>query len=492
MASSIQSICRLRAWFAGGFACFCHARNAFADDEAEPLLRTTQAAANRERRIESRNERRFTALRVIHVAAEGYPTACAALKRATLQDNPRVEAIVRDIIADVRARGDASLLELSRKFDAPDLTALEVPRADWDEAEAGLAPDLRMALTRAVANITAFHEKHRKSSWLDAQPGQITGQIVRPLERVGVYAPGGTASYPSTVLMTAIPARVAGVPEIMVCTPAQRDGKVAPLVLAACKLAGVARVFAIGGAQAVAALAWGTQTVPAADKIVGPGNVYVNVAKKLLWGVADMDMLAGPSEVCVVADAGANPVFAALDLLTQAEHDVEAAAFLITDSADFARQVEDEIERRLATLSRRAILRESLERNGAILVAESLAQAFDLANVCAPEHLALMVRDPLGALGAIKNAGAVLLGDYTPQTLGDYLAGPSHTLPTSGTARFASPLHVDTFLKKSSFIYYTPEALHAVAPLLTAFAHAEGFDAHAQAVAVREEMFGQT
>jgi histidinol dehydrogenase len=334
-------------------------------------------------------------------------------------------------------------------------------------------------------SIAAFHEKQRKTSWLDAQPDKITGQLIRPLECVGVYVPGGTAAYPSTVLMTAIPARTAGVREIVVCTPAQRDGAVPDLVLFACKLAGVHRVFAVGGSQAVAALAFGTQTVPAVDKVVGPGNVYVNIAKKLLWGVVDIDMLAGPSEVCVVADSGANPVFAAMDLLTQAEHDIECAAYLITPSDEFARAAHDEIERRLPTLPRSAILREALDAHGAILVTESLDQAYDLANVCAPEHLALMVRNPFAALGRIKNAGAILLGDYSPQTLGDYMAGPSHTLPTSGTARFASPLHVDTFIKKSSFIYYTASALSEVSEPLISFAEAEGFGAHAMAVAAR-------
>ncbi len=432
-------------------------------------------------------EEEIAALRVLHVATEGYEAACAVLRRTTLQDNPRVEAIVREIIADVKARGDAALLELSRRFDAPELETLEVPRADWDAAEARITPELRAAVEKAAANIAAFHAKQRRTSWLDAQPGQISGQLVRPLDRVGLYVPGGTAAYPSTVLMTAIPAQVAGVPEIVLCTPAQKDGRVSPLVLYAAQVAGVRRVFTVGGAQAVAALAFGTATVPAVDKVVGLGNVYVNVAKKLLWGVVDIDMLAGPSEVCVVADEGANPAFAALDLLTQAEHDTECAAYLITPSESLAQAAQEEIERQLVSLPRRAILREALDNHGAILIAESLAQAYDLANVCAPEHLALMVRDPFAALGHIRNAGAILMGDYAPQTLGDYLAGPSHTLPTSGTARFASPLHVDTFLKKSSFIYYTPESLGQVACALDAFARAEGFDAHAQAVGVRRE-----
>lgn len=425
-------------------------------------------------------------MRVLHVRDEGYAAACEAVRRTTLQDNPRVEAIARDIIADVRARGDVALLELSRRFDSPELTALEVPHSVWVEAEAHIPPKLCDAVVTAAKNITAFHEKQKRTSWIDTQPDKITGQMVRPLDRVGVYTPGGTASYPSTVLMTAIPARVAGVTEVVLCTPAQKDGTVNPLVLFAAQVAGVKQVFTVGGAQAIAALAFGTETIPAVDKIVGPGNVYVNVAKKLLWGVADIDMLAGPSEVCVVADAGANPLFAAMDMLTQAEHDTEAAAFLITPSAEFAAKVQAEIEHQLTRLSRHEILREALDNNGAILITESLEQAYDLANACAPEHLALMVREPMAALGKIRNAGAVLLGDYTPQTLGDYLAGPSHTLPTSGTARFASPLHVDTFLKKSSFIYYTESALAEVAPLLDTFARAEGFDAHAEAVAVRQ------
>jgi histidinol dehydrogenase len=424
-------------------------------------------------------------LRDLSVQRDGYEAVCRAVRRTTLQDNSKVEAIVRTIIDDVQARGDAALLELSRRFDAPDLDALEVPRDEWDAAEADIPTDLRTAIELSSANIAAFHEKHRRGSWTDVQPGKILGQLVRPLDRVGVYAPGGTAAYPSTVLMTAIPARIAGVPEIILCTPAQKNGKVLPLVLYAAKVAGVSRIFSVGGAQAIAAMAFGTDTVPNVDKIVGPGNVYVNIAKKLLWGLVDMDMLAGPSEVCVVADDGANPTFAALDLLTQAEHDTEAAAFLITPSADFASQVKREIERLLGSLSRAAILRESLEQNSAILVTESLEQACELANECAPEHLALMVRDPMSILGRIRNAGAVLLGDYTPQTLGDYLAGPSHTLPTSGTARFASPLHIDTFLKKTSFLSYTADALREVAPHLETFARAEGFDAHAEAVVQR-------
>ena len=424
-------------------------------------------------------------IRTMNVAEVGYEACCAVLKRNALQDNPRVEAIVQDIIADVRERGDTALLELSRRFDSPELTSLEVPRDLWDEAEAQIEPELRAVIEQSAANIRDFHEKQRKNSWTDIQPERIAGQMVRPLDKVGFYIPGGTAAYPSSLLMTVIPAKTAGVPECYVTTPARKDGTVSPLVLYAAKIAGVSRLFTVGGAQAIAALAFGTETIPAVDKIVGPGNQYVNIAKKRLWGVVDIDMLAGPSEVCVVADDGANPKFAALDLLTQAEHDIEAAAFLMTPSANFARAVQDEIARQLEVLPRAAILRESLMNNSVFFVTESLEQAYELANVCAPEHLALMVREPFAALGHIRNAGAVLLGDYAPQTLGDYYAGPSHTLPTSGTARFASPLHLDTFLKKTSFIYYTAPALAAVAGSLETFARAEGFDAHAEAVAAR-------
>jgi histidinol dehydrogenase len=426
-------------------------------------------------------------LRFFDVVRDGYETAAAALRRTTLQDNPEVEAVVRDILAEVRERGDAALIELGRRFDCPNLETLEVTREEWDDACAQVDAASRRAVAAAAANITAFHEKQRCASWMDAKDGAVVGQVIRPLDRVGLYVPGGTAVYPSSVLMCALPAKTAGVPDLVMCTPCGKDGRLHPLVLYAARTAGVSRVFKAGGAQAVAAMAFGTQTIPAVDKVVGPGNVYVNVAKRLLYGIVDIDMLAGPSEVCVVADEGANPAFAAADMLTQAEHDPDCAAYLITPSAAFAEAVAREIEAQLERLPRRDILRRALDDHGAILVTESLAQAFDLANVCAPEHLALMVRDPFAALGAIRSAGAILMGDYAPQTLGDYLAGPSHTLPTGGTARFASPLHVDTFLKKSSFIHYTPEALSAVAPDLIQFATVEGFEAHAAAVRAREE-----
>jgi histidinol dehydrogenase len=424
-------------------------------------------------------------MRVISVSTDGYKAAAAALRRQILQDNPRVEGIVREIIADVRARGNVALLELGQRFDSPDLEAIEVTNSEWDNACSQVDTATRQALAVAAARITAFHEQQHAPSWQVARDGFVLGQTVRPISRVGVHVPGGPAGYPSSVLMAAIPARVAGVPHIVMCCPCRRDGKPHPTMMLAARLAGVQRVYLAGGAQAIAAMAFGTGTVPAVDKIVGPGNVYVTVAKRLVYGIVDIELLAGPSEVCVVADEGANAVFAAADMLTQAEHGPDSAAYLITPSADFAREVETELDRQMALLPRRDILREALDTQGAIVVSETLAQALELADVCAPEHLALMVRDPFAVLGSVHNAGAVLLGDYAPQTLGDYAAGPSHTLPTSGTARFASPLSVETFLKRSSFIYSAPNALTRLAPTLTQLAESEGFDAHAAAVRAR-------
>ena len=426
-------------------------------------------------------------MQTIYVSRVGFEAAARAVKRNTLQENPRAEAITRDILLDVRMRGDEALLELGRKFDCPTLDTLEVTAAECDAACEQVDEAARLAVKTAARNIRLFHEKQKRTSWMDATEGKVTGQVLRALHRVGVYVPGGTAVYPSSVLMSAIPAKVAGVKELFICTPCGKSGSLHPLVLYAARVAGVDRIFKVGGAQAVGAMAFGTRTIPAVEKIVGPGNVYVNIAKKQLWGVVDMDMLAGPSEVCVVADDGAKPEFAAADMLAQAEHDVECAAYLITPSEEFAKTCAKELERQIELQPRREILRKALEDHGAIVISESLEQAYELANACAPEHLALMVRDPFSALGCIHNAGAVLMGDYAPQTLGDYLAGPSHTLPTSGTARFASPLNVDTFIKKSSFIYYSSAALKEVSPTLESFAGIEGFEAHASAVRVRNE-----
>ncbi len=427
-------------------------------------------------------------MRIIRVADVGFSVAARALRRTKLQDNPEVESTVRSIIAKVAAEGDSALLELGRKFDSPNLDSLEVTDEEWDAACANIDQGLKETVLLAAANITAFHERQKRTSWLDMEQGVVTGQMLRPLQRVGVYVPGGRAVYPSSVLMCALPAKVAGVEDLIMCSPVRSDGTLHPLVLFAARTAGVKRVFKVGGAQAVAAMAIGTVTVPVVDKIVGPGNTYVNIAKKQLWGVVDIDMLAGPSEVCVIADSGANPSFAAADMLTQAEHDPDCAAYLITDSESVALAVVEELDKQIELLPRKAILQQALAELGGIIIAENLVQACELANICAPEHLALMVRDPFAYLGSIRSAGAILMGDYSPQTLGDYFAGPSHTLPTSGTARFASPLNVDTFMKKSSFIYYTSTAITAVAPRLIQFAETEGFEAHAEAVHKRVQM----
>lgn len=425
-------------------------------------------------------------MRTISVTQDGWDEAARAVRRSTAEESPKIEQIVREIVADVRARGDDALLELGRRFDCPTMEGITVTPEEWNEACDQVDADTKRVVEAAAANIIAFHEKQKRTSWMDAQTGVVTGQVIRPLQRVGLYIPGGLAVYPSSVLMCGLPAKVAGVPELVMCSPCGKDERLHPLVLYAARVVGIQQVFKVGGAGAVAAMAYGTATIPAVDKIAGPGNAFVTQAKKQLWGVVDIDMLAGPSEVCVVADEGANPAFAAADMLTQAEHEADTAAYLITPSSAMAQSVAEELERQMALLPRREILAKSLAEHGAIVVTETLSQAFELANICAPEHLALMVRDPFAALGAIRNAGAILMGDYSPQTLGDYLAGPSHTLPTSGTARFASPLHVDTFLKKSSYIYYTPDALVQVAPILEQFATIEGFEAHAAAVRARK------
>ncbi len=425
-------------------------------------------------------------MRTVIVAKDGYEKAAEALRRSPIEVDPKVEAIVRGIVEDVRQRGDDALIELGRKFDSQDLAGITVSQQEWDEGAEQTPADLRETMELAAENIAAFHRHQLRTTWMHAEDGRVTGQVIRPLGHVGIYVPGGTACYASTVLMCAVPAKVAGVPNVTICTPCARDGRVPPAVLYAARVAGVQRICKVGGAQAVAAMAFGSASVPPVDKIVGPGNIYVATAKRFLWGAVDMDMIAGPSEVCVVADESANPAFVAADILTQAEHDPDCAAYLIATSEAVASQAAAELDRQMERLPRRDILRKALDENGAVVVAESLEQAVRLADECAPEHLALMVRDPLALLGNVANAGAILLGHYSPQTLGDYWAGPSHTLPTGGAARFSSPLHVDTFLKKSSFISYTREALAAAAPHLERFAEAEGLQAHAEAVRVRK------
>ncbi len=402
-----------------------------------------------------------------------------------------VEEVVDAIIADVRARGDAALRDYALRFDGARLEELEVSAQEMNQALAEADPYFLDTLRMAAANIEAFHRRQLRDSFvMTEQDGVILGQKYTPVERAGVYVPGGTAAYPSTVLMDVIPARVAGVPEIVMTTPAGRDGRVDPAILAAAAVAGVTRIFKAGGAQAVAALAYGTESVPAVDKIVGPGNIYVATAKRKVYGKVGIDMIAGPSEILVLADGGCSPAWVAADLLSQAEHDRLASPVLVTDSEALALAVQAEVEAQLDALPRRDIARASVETGGKIILCGSLDQAVDVCNIIAPEHLELCVEDPFALLGRIKNAGSIFLGRNVPEALGDYFAGPNHTLPTSGTARFSSPLGVDDFVKRSSFIYYTREALGRVKDRIAGFAEAEGLHAHARSVTIRYEEGG--
>ena len=395
---------------------------------------------------------------------------------------------VAGIIAKVRKEGDAALLELTEKFDGVRLQALEVSAAEIDAAVASVEPEFLAILERAAANIRKFHQRQVRTSFvINDEDGIVTGQKIIPIDRVGLYVPGGTAAYPSTVLMDAIPAKIAGCPLVVMVTPPQKDGTVNPAILAAAKVAGVDRIYKAGGAQAVAALAYGTQSVPKVDKIVGPGNAFVAEAKKQVFGVVSIDMIAGPSEIMVVADGTANPRYLAADLLSQAEHDRNATAVLVTDSAALAKAVQQAIEVQLKKLEREEIARASIENNGKIIVADTLNAAIEIANEIAPEHLELCVDNPFDYLDKIRHAGSVFLGKNCPEALGDYYAGPNHTLPTSGTAKFSSPLSVDEFVKKTQFIYYTKDALAAVADDIAVFARKEGLTGHARSAVIRLE-----
>ena len=382
-----------------------------------------------------------------------------------------VEDVVDGIIADVRARGDDALKDYALKFDGAKIDALQVTQEEIDEAFAGMDPYFLETLREAAANIESFHRQQvHKNFVVNDKPGIVLGQKYTPIEKAGVYVPGGTAAYPSTVLMDVIPAKVAGVSEIVMTTPA-----------------GVTRIFKTGGAQAVAALAYGTQSIPAVDKIVGPGNIYVATAKRKVFGKVGIDMIAGPSEILVLADGGCNPAWVAADLLSQAEHDKLASPVLVTDSPELAKAVQAELEVQIPQLPRAAIARASVDDNGKIILCTDLHKAIEACNIIAPEHLEVCVEDPFGVLNEIKNAGSIFLGRNVPEALGDYFAGPNHTLPTSGTARFSSPLGVDDFVKKSSFLYYTREALGEVAPRIADFAEREGLHAHARSVTIRYE-----
>ena len=399
-----------------------------------------------------------------------------------------VAAIVSDIIADVRENGDAAVKAYCAKFDKAELTSLEVTPEEIQEAISQVEPEFLDILREAAENIRSFHSRQVRNSFVIAdKPGIVLGQKITPIEKVGVYVPGGTAAYPSTVLMDTIPAKIAGCPQLVMVTPPGRDGKVNPAILAAADLAGVNRIFKVGGAQAIAALAYGTESIPRVDKIVGPGNAFVAEAKKQVFGRVSIDMIAGPSEILVIADGKSNPVHVAADLLSQAEHDKLASAVLVTDSEKLAQAVQAELERQLPLLPRQEIARASIENNGKIIVAETLMAGIEIANEIAPEHLELQVDDPFSYLDAIQNAGSIFLGRSCPEALGDYFAGPNHTLPTSGTARFSNPLSVDDFVKKSQFSYYTPEALAKAADKIAAFAEKEGLRAHGRSVTIRKE-----
>lgn len=399
-----------------------------------------------------------------------------------------VSYVVSEIIADVKQNGDAALYRYCEKFDKAKLSCLEV--SDEEKQEAMKLVDERFinVLKAAAENIRNFHEKQSRNSFIiNEKPGVVIGQKVIPVDRAGLYVPGGTAAYPSTVLMDSIPAKIAGVKEVCIVTPPSSNGKVNPVILAAAVIAGVDRVFKVGGAQAIAALAYGTESIPKVDKIVGPGNAFVAEAKKQVFGDVSIDMIAGPSEILVVADDTCEPTYIAADLLSQAEHDKMASAVLVTDSYDFAQKVAEQIEIQIPLLPRSEIARASIENNGKIIVADDLKVAIEIANEIAPEHLELCVDNPFDYLDSIRHAGSIFMGKYCPEALGDYFAGPNHTLPTSGTAKFASPLSVDDFVKKTQYTYYTKDALSRVADDIAYFAENEGLFAHAKSATIRME-----
>ena len=397
-----------------------------------------------------------------------------------------VEEIVADIIKNVAENGDKAVKEYCLKFDKADLETLLVSEEEIEEAVNSVEPEFLRILTDAAANIRTFHEKQVRNSFIISEKnGVVTGQKVIPVEKAGLYVPGGTAAYPSTVLMDSIPAKIAGVGELVMVTPPGSDGKVNPVILAAAKIAGIDKIFKVGGAQAIAALAYGTESIPKVDKIVGPGNAFVAEAKKQVYGMVSIDMIAGPSEILVVADSLSNPAHVAADLLSQAEHDKMASAVLVCDSIDLANKVSEEIEKQIPMLLRSEIARVSIDDNGKIIVADDLAKAIEIANKIAPEHLELCMDNPFDYLDSIKHAGSIFMGRYCPEALGDYFAGPNHTLPTSGTARFSSPLSVDDFVKKTQYTYYTKDALLKVKDDVAYFAEKEGLTAHAKSALIR-------
>ena len=423
---------------------------------------------------------------MIRIFKYGEVPASEIFARSSAQAD--VTDIVTGIIENVKATGDKALFSYTEKFDKVKLTSLRVTEAEIDEAFASVEPEFVAVLRKAAANIRKFHAKQLRNSFIiDEGNGVIMGQKVLPIEKVGLYVPGGTAAYPSTVLMDSIPAKIAGCAKLVMVTPPAKDGRVNPAILAAARVAGVDEIYKVGGAQAIAALAYGTESVPRIDKIVGPGNAFVAEAKRQVFGRVSIDMIAGPSEILVVADAKSNPEYVAADLLSQAEHDKNASAVLVTDSAALAEKVSAELERQIPLLDRRDIARTSIDNNGKIIVANEITEAIDIANEIAPEHLELCVDSPFDYLGRVKNAGSIFLGRSCPEALGDYLAGANHTLPTSGTARFSSPLSVDDFVKKTQYTYYTDAAFRTVAKDIALFACREGLTGHAKSALVRLE-----
>ena len=399
-----------------------------------------------------------------------------------------VSAAVDAVLAEVRQRGDAALKEYTRRFDGVELEDLRVTEEEIESAWTSLDPDFIRTLEMAAENIRHFHERQvHKDFALTDRPGIVMGQRYTPIEKVGICVPSSPVAFPSTILMNVIPAKIAGVRDIVLVTPPDKNGRISPAALAAAKIAGATKIFKVGGAQAVAALAFGTESVPKVDKVVGPGGIFVATAKRKVFGLVAIDMIAGPSEILVLADGGCDAAWVTADLLSQAEHDVLASAVLVTDSRELAKAVQTELEVQLAQLPRQEVARKSIDDNGRIIVTDSLEKAAEVANLIAPEHLELCVDDPFALLPKIRNAGSIFLGRSAPEALGDYFAGPNHTLPTSGTARFSSPLSVDDFVKKSSFLYYDQAALSPVAERIADFARREGLEAHARSVTIRCE-----
>ena len=429
-------------------------------------------------------------MRIVKLTPESKNNILENLLKRSPNSYGKFEAAVNDILANVRARKDEALFEYTKNFDKADINAenVRVTQEEIDEAYAQVDKDLLDVIRKALVNIRDYHAKQKQYSWFDSKPdGTILGQKVTALARVGVYVPGGKAAYPSSVLMNVMPAKVAGVEQIIMCTPPGKDGKVYPTTLVAAKEAGVDVIYKVGGAQAIAAMAYGTESIPKVDKIVGPGNIFVALAKRAVYGHVSIDSIAGPSEILVIADETANPRYVAADLLSQAEHDEMASAILITTSKELAEKVSAQVDEFIEVLSRKEIIRKSIDTYGYILLADNMADAVETANAIASEHLEIVTANPFDVMTRIKNAGAIFIGEYSSEPLGDYFAGPNHVLPTNGTAKFFSPLSVDDFIKKSSIIYYSREALEEVHEDIESFAKSEQLTAHANSIAVRFE-----